>query len=137
MFAKKVLDRLGEPFILSGQQLRTAASIGVSIFPYDGEDSETLMRCADTAMYHAKSVGRGTFRFFDADLNRATEERLHFEQRLRDAVSAGQLILHYQPQVESSTGNIVGLEALVRWLDPEMGLISPERFIPVAEECGL
>lgn len=137
MFAKKVLDRLGEPFLLSGQQLHTAASIGVSVFPYDGEDSETLMRCADTAMYHAKSVGRGTFRFFDADLNRATEERLHFEQRLRDAVSTGQLILHYQPQVESRTGNIVGLEALVRWMDPEMGLISPERFIPVAEECGL
>lgn len=136
-FAKKLLGRLGEPFPLAGRQLHSAGSIGISVFPSDGEDCETLMRCADTAMYHAKSMGRSTYRFFDPDLNRATEERLHFEQRLGDAVSARQLVLHYQPQVECQTGSIVGLEALVRWQDPEMGLISPDRFIPVAEESGL
>ena len=136
-FARKLLDRLAEPFPLAGRQLHSAGSIGISVFPHDGENSETLLRCADTAMYHAKSMGRSTFRFFDSDLNRVTEERLHFEQRLGDAISARQLALHYQPQVESNTGNIVGLEALVRWLDPEMGLISPDRFIPVAEDSGL
>lgn len=128
---------LAEPISLAGTTLSITASVGIALFPSDGRDVETLLHRADMAMYQAKIAGRGQFCFFSSDLNKLAQERLMLENALRQALRNGQLHLHYQPQVEIATGLLYGVEALARWTHPTLGEISPARFIPLAEECGL
>lgn len=136
-FAGQILSTLSQPFEIEGYMLASSASIGISLFPADGQDAETLLRNADLAMYRAKDHGRNNFQFFTADLTAGTLERLHIEHRLRQVIEQGGLTLHYQPQIALATGDLVGMEALVRWTDPALGMLSPIRFIGVAEESGL
>ena len=135
--ADKILQVLAQPYRIGENELHSAASIGLAFYPNDGEDGETLMKNADTAMYHAKSQGRNNIQFFTAEMNQAALKRLKLDHDLRGAVETGQFELHYQPQLDSRDGRIVGVEALVRWRHPHDGLISPAEFIPVAEETGL
>ncbi|MHB1402588.1 MAG: EAL domain-containing protein [Thiobacillus sp.] len=135
--ADKILHVLAQPYLIGKNELHTAASVGLALYPDDGEDGETLMKNADTAMYHAKSQGRNNIQFFTAEMNQAALKRLMLDQDLRVAVETRQFELHYQPQLDSHDGRIVGVEALVRWHHPRDGLISPAEFIPVAEETGL
>ena len=135
--AEQILGALAQPFASDGYDLASGASIGISLFPTDGQDAETLLRNADLAMYRAKEHGRNNFQFFTPDLTAGTLERLHIQHRLRQVIEHGGLTLHYQPQVALTTGDIVGVEALARWTDPDLGAIPPARFIPVAEDCGL
>ena len=115
----------------------TSASIGVSIFPTDAEDAATLMRHADTAMYHAKGMGRNAVQFFSGEMNQRAVERHLLETALREALEGGQFRLAYQPQLEVVSNRLVGAEALIRWHHPEWGEISPGKFIPLAEDSGL
>ncbi|MGK2953319.1 MAG: EAL domain-containing protein [Thiobacillus sp.] len=135
--ADKLLHMLAQPYRIGENELHSAASIGVAFYPNDGEDSETLMKNADTAMYHAKSQGRNNIQFFTAEMNQAAVKRLKLDHDLRVAVETGQFELHYQPQLDSRNGRIVGVEALIRWRHPQDGLVSPAEFIPVAEETGM
>jgi diguanylate cyclase (GGDEF)-like protein/PAS domain S-box-containing protein len=134
--AAKVLAALGRPYTVRGHELHSTPSVGIALFPADGEDADTLMKNADSAMYHAKSAGRNNAQFFTTAMNRATQDRLALEAGLRGAIARSELFLHYQPQLDLSSQRIVGLEALLRWQHPEMGLIPPLKFIPVAEETG-
>ena len=135
--AQKVLDALSEPVTLDGHELKVTPSIGICAYPHDGEDVETLMRNADTAMYHAKQMGRNNYQFFTQAMNDAAQQRLLLENDLRYAIDRGEFILHYQPQLDLKTGAIVGFEALVRWRHPQRGMVGPSEFIPAAEETGL
>jgi diguanylate cyclase (GGDEF)-like protein len=135
--ADKILHVLAQPYLIGKSELHSAASIGLTFYPDDGEDGETLMKNADTAMYHAKSQGRNNIQFFTTEMNQAALKRLMLDQDLRVAVETRQFELHYQPQLDSRDGRIVGVEALVRWRHPRDGLISPGEFIPVAEETGI
>lgn len=135
--AEKIMSVIARPFVVDGHTLHSSPSIGISVFPDDGDSIELLLKCADTAMYHAKSMSGGNFQFFNAEMNQVTAERLLLENSLRTAISEQQFLLHYQPQIESATGRIVGVEALLRWMHPEHGMIPPDRFIPIAEETGL
>ena len=134
--ADKLMSELSQPYLVHGHTLHSTPSVGISVFPVDGEDADTLMRNADAAMYHAKSMGRNNYQFFTQAMNQATTERLALEAGLRDAIERDELLLHYQPQLDMRSGNVVAVEALVRWQHPEMGLIPPLKFIPVAEETG-
>lgn len=134
---ERVRASISEPVWLDGTELYVGCSMGASLFPQDGEDAETLLKKADLAMYRAKDMGRNTFQFYQPEMNASAGARLNLERRLRRALRDGEFLLHYQPQVDIVTGQIVGMEALVRWRDPEVGLIPPSSFIPVAEECGL
>ncbi|HOZ65278.1 MAG TPA: GGDEF domain-containing phosphodiesterase, partial [Burkholderiaceae bacterium] len=133
----KLQQRLQEPFYADGNELSSSASIGVTLFPQDGADFESLLQKADTAMYRAKEAGRNTFRFFDESMNVEAVERLVMQNGLRRAIERKEFVLHYQPQMDLITGTIFGAEALIRWNHPDMGMVSPARFIPVAEESGL
>jgi diguanylate cyclase (GGDEF)-like protein/PAS domain S-box-containing protein len=135
--AKKILLALGAPHSIAGQDVHIDGSIGISVYPEDGKDAETLIKNADTAMYHAKETGRNNFQFFKGDMNLRAVERQSLEGSLRHALEGEQFLLHYQPKVNLDTGEITGVEALIRWQHPDRGLISPERFIPIAEDCGL
>ena len=135
--AAKILVSLGQPYPAETHTLHSSPSIGISLFPADGEDAETLMKNADTAMYHAKEQGRNNVQYFTAALNAAAAERLELEGALRAALLAGEFELHYQPQIMARSGELNGLEALVRWRHPEKGLVPPVKFIPIAEETGL
>ena len=135
--ATKILERLAEPFVVEGRELTSSASLGVAVYPDDGLDFDTLLRRADTAMYHAKDGGRNRLSFFDSGMNADAEERLVLRNELRLALERGEFVLHYQPQVDLGTGVVVGAEALIRWWHPERGLVPPGRFIPIAEENGL
>ncbi|MCK6406926.1 MAG: EAL domain-containing protein [Rhodocyclaceae bacterium] len=137
MIAERIIEVLGEPVDALGHSLRASTSIGVSLFPDDAADGQTLLKNADTAMYAAKNRGRNNFQFFSAEMNAAALRFFQLEQRLRHAVSGGELVLHYQPQVDTGTHRVCGLEALVRWHNPKSGLLPPAEFIPVAEETGL
>lgn len=135
--AEKVLERLAAPFSLLGRDYWIGASIGVAVFPRDGSEPNELLRNADVALYQAKAQGRNAYRFYNESMNREVRQRLELETRLRRALQCDELRIVYQPVVEVSTGRITGVEALLRWRDPEYGDISPEAFIPVAEEGGL
>jgi diguanylate cyclase (GGDEF)-like protein/PAS domain S-box-containing protein len=140
MVANKLLAALNEPFLIEGHDLRVSASIGISVFPQDGNDAETLLRLADIAMYRAKqnaSTDGEHIAFYSQDMNKGMQERMRIESGLRQALGNGQLLLHYQPKFEISTGRIIGAEALVRWKHPERGLVPPAEFIPLAEATGL
>ena len=135
--AEKILHALSMPFLIDGQQLHTSTSIGISVFPVDGMDHAALIKNADTAMYHAKERGRNNYQFFHHDMNTRAVERQLIESSLRRALERHEFTLHYQPKVDLKTNCITGVEALLRWEHPEWGLVLPERFIVVAEECGL
>ena len=136
VIAQKLLGALSAPYSIDSAELHTSASIGVSVYPDDGADVETLMRNADTAMYYAKSIGRNNFQFFTPQMNQATAERLQIENKLRHALERNEFSLNYQPIVNLATGQVSAAEALLRW-SPNGGAIGPDRFIPVAEETGL
>ncbi|MFO0754254.1 MAG: EAL domain-containing protein [Thermodesulfovibrionales bacterium] len=135
--AEKIAGIFKAPFLIDGHELHITASIGISIYPEDGALAESLLKNADIAMYHAKDQGRNNFQFYNPALNIRTLERIHLENRLRQTVEHGELVVHYQPQVNIKTGRMVGAEALVRWRHPELGLLTPRQFIPVAEEAGI
>lgn len=136
--AEGIVADLSKPFQLSpSENAQIGASIGISLFPDHGSDPDLLIDHADTALYHAKDAGRGCFAYFSEELTQMVRERIELEARLRRAIENQELRLFYQPQVEIATGKIIGVEALVRWQDPEIGLIPPNRFIPLAEETGL
>jgi EAL domain-containing protein (putative c-di-GMP-specific phosphodiesterase class I) len=125
------------PFEIDGHLLHTSTSIGISGFPFDGTDAAALIKNADTAMYHAKERGRNNYQFFRHDMNTRAMERQTIESNLRRALKQGEFTLHYQPKVKLLDQHITGVEALLRWQHPEWGLVLPERFISIAEECGL
>ncbi len=137
--AQRVLGALARAFVIEDRSLNVTASVGISVYPGDGRTFADLLKNADAAMYHAKESGRNTFRFFSPALNERAVERLTLENDLRRALARGELLLHYQPVVRGLRGahRIVGAEALVRWQHPERGLLLPDAFVPLAEECGL
>ncbi len=135
--ADKILKSLGEAYCIGEFQVHTTPSIGLAFFPTDGEDSDTLMKHADTAMYHAKSQGRNNIQFFSPELNIFAMRRMRMEHDMREALAAKCFELHYQPQIASQSGEIVGVEALLRLRSPKNGLVMPADFIHIAEESGL
>ncbi len=135
--AQKVLRELEEPMQISGREVFVSGSIGISVFPADTTSADALIQNADTAMYSAKRLGRNSYQFYTADLNAEMQERLAIEQGLRLAEQRNELHLVYQPKIDLSSRKIIGVEALVRWHSAKLGLISPDRFIPIAEETGL
>ena len=137
VLAQKVLEVVSEPYWIEGHELVSSPSIGIAVYPTDGPDVEALLRNADAAMYHAKESGRKNYQFFTPDMNTRAIERLSMERSLRRALERGELRLHYQPQYDIASGRIVGMEALIRWEHPDLGLVSPARFMPFAEESGL
>ncbi len=135
--AQSLLDATAPPVLIEGRELHVTASIGISIYPDDGLDLETLLRAADVAMYHVKEDRRNGFKFYAAPMNDAADRRLRIEDELRQALKRNELVLHYQPQIDLVTRRVVAIEALVRWNHPEQGLIGPAEFIGVAEESPL
>ena len=135
--ARRILSGIAQGFDVGAHRLHVNASIGVTLYPADGADAETLVRNADTAMYYAKDNGRGSFHFFREQMTERVKRRLALEIGLRGAVERRELLLHFQPIVALESGRLVGAEALVRWIHPERGLVSPAEFIPVAEDMGL
>lgn len=133
----KIRDHIQHPFEIEGNELTTSVSIGVALYPDNGRDFDTLLKKADTAMYRAKEQGRNAYRFFDAQMNVNAVEHLNFRNGLRRALERDEFILHYQPQIELANGALIGAEALLRWQHPDLGLVPPGRFIPVAEDSGL
>jgi diguanylate cyclase (GGDEF)-like protein len=137
LVARRILQALDQPFLLGTETVSIAASIGISVFPGDGEDADTLVKNADTAMYTVKDQGRNAYRFYNPSMNAAVLERLTLETRLREALDEGALHLVFQPRWHLATGTVVGMEALIRWRDRQLGSVPPSRFIPIAEETGL
>ncbi|CAN7194091.1 EAL domain-containing protein [Rossellomorea sp. LjRoot5] len=136
-FAQKLITSLEEPFFISGYELFVTASIGMTLYPIDGEDSETLISRADTALYRAKEMGKNNFQIYASSMNIESYKLFQLEKDLRKAIKNNELLLYYQPKVDTKTGSLVGAEALIRWQHPEWGLVSPHEFIPIAEENGL
>jgi predicted signal transduction protein with EAL and GGDEF domain len=134
--ASRILATLSEPIALQSHNPVVTPSIGIAIFPHDGRDPDTLVRNADTAMYVAKAEGRACYRFYDEEMNSRAVEQLKMEEELRNALRNNELELRYQPQIDVHTGEVVSMEALVRWKHPERGMVSPLEFIPVAERTG-
>ena len=133
----KIIDCFNTPFRLGSNELHVTASVGISVFPNDAKEDSTLLRNADTAMYHAKAKGRNRFKFFTEEMDAEAHQRLRIETELRNALARNELFLEYQPVVDGYNGHVVGFEALVRWQSNVFGLVPPDKFIPVAEETGL
>lgn len=135
--AENILGSLALPYRIEGHVLHSSTSIGISLYPHDGDSIESLMKTADTAMYHAKAMGRNNFQFFSPEMNQSSNERLQMENSLHRALDNGEFAVHYQPQADIASGRLVGAEALIRWHHPERGMVSPLEFIPLAEENGM
>ncbi|MFZ2404511.1 MAG: EAL domain-containing protein [Methylobacter sp.] len=134
--AQKLIDTFNAPVYIKGYRLKISTSVGISLFPQDGHDTDTLIRNADAAMYRAKKEGRNNFQYYSLELTSEAFEKMSLERALRQSLERHELILYYQPQVCLKTGKLVGVESLVRWMHPQLGLMSPKQFIPIAEECG-
>ena len=134
---QRISAKVAEPLSIDGKELYVTASAGISLYPQDGRDVETLLKNADVAMYRAKEHGRSNFQFYTSEMNERVNDRLALEHALRRALERQEFTLHYQQKVDLRSGGIIGAEALVRWLHPEWGLVRPARFIPIAEETGL
>jgi len=134
---QRITAKVAEPILIEGQELYVTCSAGISLYPQDGPDVDTLLKNADAAMYRAKEHGRSNFQFFTTEMNERVNERLALEGALRRALERQELLLHYQQKVDLRSGAIIGAEALVRWMHPEWGLVRPARFISLAEETGL
>ncbi|WP_078120588.1 sensor domain-containing protein [Thiosocius teredinicola] len=134
---EKIIEAFDREFALGASTIRVTPSLGVSISPDDGRDADTLMRNADAAMYRAKSLGRNNYQFYTQELTKIAFERMHLDSALRKAIPQGEFNLLYQPQIDLADGSIVGMEVLVRWHNPELGLVPPDQFIPIAEDNGL
>jgi diguanylate cyclase (GGDEF)-like protein len=137
MVAEKLVFSVGQSYQIEGYDLYSTPSIGIAIYPTDGEDGDVLMKNADAAMYHAKMAGRNNFQFFDARMNEVALERLNTEHALRRALANDEFCLYYQPVIDLASNRVAGLEALIRWNHPEKGLLLPGKFIGIAEETGL
>lgn len=135
--ASRLLNSFKKSWTLEGREFFITASIGITIFPDDGQDIQALMRNADTAMYRAKELGKNNFQLFTESLNQRMLEKLNLENALRKSLEREELVMHYQPQLELKTGKTVGIEALLRWNHPEYGLLYPSTFMPLAEETGM
>ncbi len=135
--ASTVMDSVAQPIEAGGLALALSVSIGIAMFPGDGDTVEALLKNADVAMYHAKQSGRNDFQFFSREMNAHVIERVQMENRLRHALANNEFVLEYQPEVAIDSGLTIGVEALLRWRHPERGLLQPDQFLPVAEECGL
>ncbi len=135
--AQRILATLSKPIVIQGRELFVTTSMGISLYPTDGKDTETLIKKADIAMYRAKGLGRNNFQFYNYAMDTTSLEKLALENSLRKAIRQNQISIHYQPVLDLSQRRIVGMEALVRWQHPQYGLINPNRFIPLAEEIGL
>lgn len=133
----KILARMAEPFNIEGHEISTSVSLGVAVYPDDGDNFDTALRKADTAMYHAKEAGRNAYRFYSEEMNVNAIKNLALRNSLRKAVEREELVLHYQPQVDVKSGATIGVEALLRWRHPDVGLLTPGDFISIAEESGL
>lgn len=134
--ANKILMFISEPIYIDGQEIYTSGSIGISVYPMDGDDSYTLLKHADLAMYQAKELERNNFQFFSSEMNIKVVERMMLENSMRKALEREEFFLVYQPQVDARSGHITGMEALLRWQHPELGLLTPDKFIYLAEENG-
>ena len=137
LVAKKIIEKVREPIYLGENEVFVSASIGITLYPDDAEDEETLIKHADTAMYEAKAAGRRTYKFFTANMNEVAQEKMALESELRAAIENDEFEIYYQPIIDLNTGQITGTEALVRWNHPTRGFTSPDVFIPLAEEQGL
>ena len=137
MVAGRILEMLAEPFIIGAHELFITASMGIAVYPYDGKDLETLLINADVAMYQAKKLGRNSYQYYSESMNKFTFERFTVENKLRKALDQNEFMLFYQPQINIQNGNIIGVEALIRWLQPDLVLTRPGEFIPLAEQTGL
>ncbi len=135
--ARKIIDTMPETYSLDGHDISVTSSIGISVFPVDGEDMELLLKNADTAMYYAKEKGRNNYQFYKKSLNDTVSDRYSLEIGIKNALKNNEFVLYYQPQIDITTRKIVGAEALIRWLHPQKGMIPPGKFIPLAEETGL
>ncbi|MBI5923446.1 MAG: EAL domain-containing protein [Betaproteobacteria bacterium] len=137
LVARKVINSCQIPYLIEGHELFISASIGITLFPDDAGDADTLIRNADTAMYRAKDLGRNTYQFFTAKMNQSIQDKLQLETDLRHALGKGEFLLHYQPKLSCTSGKITGFEALLRWQHPQRGLVGPDEFIPALENSGL
>lgn len=135
--AERLMELCSATARVNGYELPISMSVGIALYPDDGRDFDTLLQCADTAMYRAKAEGRNTYRFYDAQMHARAADRLHMRMCLSRAIERGELRLHYQPQIDLQTGMLSGAEALLRWESPELGPVPPSTFIPIAEESGL
>jgi EAL domain-containing protein (putative c-di-GMP-specific phosphodiesterase class I) len=135
--ARRLLEELRKPFRVGGREVFVTASIGLALYPLDGEDADSLLKNAGAAMHFAKEQGRDNYQFYSRAMNATALEKLSMESQLRRALERGEFLLHFQPKIRASTGRIVGLEALIRWRHPELGTVPPSQFIPVAEESGM
>jgi diguanylate cyclase (GGDEF)-like protein len=136
VISRNILAAFQKPYTVEGHKIHVTSSIGISIYPDDSEDIETLLKYADIAMYHAKEHGRNTYQFYSPAINLSSSERIQMENSLRQAVERNELVLHYQPQADIDTRQVLCAEALVRWKHPEQGMLDPRHFIPLAEETG-
>jgi diguanylate cyclase (GGDEF)-like protein/PAS domain S-box-containing protein len=137
MVARRVLQALARPVVVEGKEIYSSASIGITIYPFDAQEIEGLLRNADTAMYLAKERGRNNYQFFTSEMNARAQERALLENGLRRALEREELVLFYQPRVDMRTNALTGFEALLRWQHPELGMITPDKFIPIAEETSM
>lgn len=135
--AEKLLMAAAAPYKVGTHEIRVSASIGIAVFPDDGGDAETLTKSADAAMYHAKNMGRNNYQFFAKNMNDRVTQLAELESNLRRAVERAEFLLHYQPKIEIASGRLIGAEVLLRWQHPDWGVVTPDRFIPIAEDTGL
>jgi diguanylate cyclase (GGDEF)-like protein len=135
--ARRILDGLGQSFMIDGHEIVVTVSVGIAIFPHDGDSVDVLLKSSDTAMYHAKEQGRNNFQFYSSTMNALAGERLEMENDLRKALERHELVVYYQPQVNIQTNQIVGAEALVRWRHRQRGMQLPATFLPIAEDTGM